>query len=40
MRLMKCSFGYLDGISQPALKGVDDVNGKQPFPGQSLVDLG
>ncbi|PVH95313.1 Dyp-type peroxidase [Periconia macrospinosa] len=33
-------FGYMDGISQPALKGVDDVNGKQPLPGQSLIDLG
>ncbi|KAF2451251.1 Dyp-type peroxidase [Karstenula rhodostoma CBS 690.94] len=33
-------FGFLDGISQPALKGVDNVGGKKPLPGQSLVDLG
>ncbi|KAF1965221.1 Dyp-type peroxidase [Bimuria novae-zelandiae CBS 107.79] len=33
-------FGYKDGISQPAIKGVDDVDGKKPLPGQTLVDLG
>lgn len=37
---MACSFGYMDGISQPALKGVDNVDGKKPLPGQSLIDLG
>ena len=34
------SFGYKDGISQPAIKGVDDVDGKKPLPGQTLVDMG
>ncbi|KAL1597921.1 hypothetical protein SLS60_008409 [Paraconiothyrium brasiliense] len=33
-------FGYMDGISQPALNGVDNVDGKKPFPGQTLVKLG
>ncbi|KAF9739233.1 hypothetical protein PMIN03_005012 [Paraphaeosphaeria minitans] len=33
-------FGYMDGISQPALRGVDNVDGKKPKPGQSLIDLG
>lgn len=34
------SFGYKDGISQPAIRGVDDVEGKTPLPGQTLVDMG
>jgi hypothetical protein len=34
------SFGYMDGVSQPAIKGVDNVHGKKPLPGQSLIDLG
>ncbi|KAJ4301659.1 dye-decolorizing heme-containing peroxidase [Kalmusia sp. IMI 367209] len=33
-------FGYKDGISQPAIKGVDDVDGKTPLPGQTLVNQG
>ncbi len=34
--MMWCSFGFLDGISDPAVQGVDN----SPFPGQETIRQG
>lgn len=34
------SFGWVDGISQPMIKGLDDVSVKANAPGMSPIDPG